>query len=177
MRRYRVSAEADVQTTPDRAYAMLADYRGGHPAVLPRRYFRDLVVERGGVGHGTVIRFRMGVLGSTRAVRASVTEPEPGRVLAETDLESGAVTTFTVEPTRSGAGTRITIATELHAPDGFWGALERRLVTGLLRRVYAAELELLASHFAPPPPTVFDWTSTPRVSACARRREAELLCS
>jgi hypothetical protein len=46
-------------------------------------------VERGGVGAGTVIRFRLRVFRRTRDFRAEITEPTPGRVLVETDLDHG----------------------------------------------------------------------------------------
>ena len=58
-------------------------------------------MEQGGIGAGTVIRFQMSALGQKRTLRAEITEPEPGRVLVETYLDSnGAVTTFTVDPGR-----------------------------------------------------------------------------
>lgn len=41
-----------------------------------------------------------------------VSEPLPGRILAETDRASGAVTTFTVTPQDNGARAHVEIATE-----------------------------------------------------------------
>ena len=79
-------------------YRILADYRDGHPRILPRPPFVDLEVERGGVGAGTIIRFRMKSFGRIRNVRAEIAEPEPGRILLETDLDTEAVTRFVVEP-------------------------------------------------------------------------------
>jgi hypothetical protein len=145
---HRVAVSARVAAPAPRVYGILADYREGHPRILPPRYFRNLVVERGGVGAGTVIRFEMPVLGATRSARAEVTEPEPGRVLVETDVDRGVVTTFTVEPREDGRAAEVTIATELPARGGLLGALERRLTSGFLRGVYARELALLAEHAA-----------------------------
>jgi hypothetical protein len=123
-------------------YAILADYHDGHPHILPRGYFTSLTVERGGVGEGTVIRFGMRAFGKTRETRAAVTEPEPGRVLVETALDPGGpVTTFVVEP--DGARSRVTFSTELSAPAGLAGAVERFAASRYLRRVYALELEQL----------------------------------
>lgn len=70
-------------------------------------------------------------------------EPEPGRVLVETN-DNGYVTTFTVEPRADGQHTYVTIATEITGPGGVLGALQRWFVTRLLRPVYVKELEQLA---------------------------------
>src|SRR5262249_14871310 len=102
MPRHQVSAEAVVDAPAGRAYAVIADYRDGHPHILPRPPFVSLDVEQGGTGAGTVIRFQMRVFGRVRTFRAAITEPEPGRVLAETDLDTGTLTTFTVVPVEDG---------------------------------------------------------------------------
>jgi hypothetical protein len=86
-----------------------------------------------------VIRFSMRAFGRTTTMRAAVTEPEPGRVLVETDPEGAVVTTFTVDPEADGARSRVTIATDLEVA----GWLRRLLVTRFLRRVYAREIALL----------------------------------
>ena len=62
-------------------------------------------MEQGGYGAGTVIRCSIRVMGRTQTFRASITEPEPGRVLVETDLTMPSVTTFTVDPAKRD-GTR-----------------------------------------------------------------------
>jgi hypothetical protein len=134
-----------VPAPPRRVYAVIADYRAGHPNILPPE-FSDMVVEQGGVGAGTVVRFKLRVLGRKQTFRAAITEPEPGRVLVETDLDSnGAVTTFTVEPDSAGERSRVTITTELSVRGGFLGAIERFLSTRLLRPLYVRELGKLTS--------------------------------
>jgi polyketide cyclase/dehydrase/lipid transport protein len=138
-----VKASAIVDAPAAVVYGIIADYRDGHPHILPKSYFTALEVEAGGVGTGTVIRVTMRVLGSTRTFRAAVTEPEPGRVLVERDLESGTTTTFTVEPVDGGAGTRVTFETELGRRGGVAGWLESVLTPSLLKPIYAQELELL----------------------------------
>ena len=87
----------------------------------------------------------MSVFGKTQTFRAAITEPEPGRVLAETGLDiDGAVTTFIVDPGTAPADSRVTISTELPVRSGFAGFLEKRLSTLLLRPIYLKELENLA---------------------------------
>src|SRR3954471_2580702 len=139
---FTVKASAPVDAPAEVVYGIISDYRNGHPHILPRKYFEWLEVERGGRGEGTVIRFQMRVLGQTRVLRAAVTEPEPGRVLVETDTGGdGPVTTFTVEP--EGEGSRVTFSTELSSAGGPLGVLERFVLRRVLGRVYAAELKQL----------------------------------
>jgi hypothetical protein len=145
MPRHQVSAEAVVDAPAGRAYAVIADYRDGHPHILPRPPFVSLDVEQGGTGAGTVIRFQMRILGRVRTFRAAITEPEPGRVLAETDLDTGTLTTFTVVPVEDGRKSRVIITTDIGIRGGLLGRLERLLVTRLLRPVYQREIEQLGA--------------------------------
>lgn len=141
-KKFTVKAAARVGAPADVVYGIIADYRNGHPQILPKQYFEWLEVEQGGRGEGTVIRFQMRVLGQTRVLRAVVTEPEPGRVLVETDTGgAGPVTTFTVEPEESGS--RVTFSTELTSARGPVGVLERFVLKRILRRIYRRELEQL----------------------------------
>src|SRR5688500_4860737 len=141
----RVAVAASMDAPPDRVFAVLADYREGHPAILPRRHFTGLEVEQGGMGAGTVIHYGIRIAGRTLRARAAVTEPVPGSVLAETDLGNGTVTTFTVSP-RDGSGSRVEIATDFVTRGGLLGLLERAFLGRFLRRVYREELGLLARH-------------------------------
>ena len=145
MPRHQVSAEAVVDAPAGRTYAVIADYRDGHPHILPRPPFVSLDVEQGGTGAGTVIRFQMRVFGRVRTFRAAITEPEPGRVLAETDLDTGTLTTFTVVPVEDGRKSRVIITTDIETRGGLLGRLERFLVTRLLRPVYQREIEQLGA--------------------------------
>jgi hypothetical protein len=137
------AASAVIPAPPPVVYRILADYREGHPSILPPVYFRDLRVEEGGIGAGTRIAFDMRVFGNTRSFRASVSEPEPGRRLVETDAASGVATSFLVEPTDREDSSRVTIATR-YRKAGPAGWIEQWLAPRFLRRVYAAELALLA---------------------------------
>ncbi|HEX7051874.1 MAG TPA: SRPBCC family protein [Longimicrobiales bacterium] len=139
-----VRESAEIAAPPDVVYRILADYREGHPLILPPRWFTHLHVEQGGVGAGTVIRFGMKSGGRVREMRAEVVEPEPGRVLVERGLdERGTVTTFTVDASGAG-GTRVKIQTTWRAA-GIAGFVERLLAPALLKRVYREELARLAA--------------------------------
>ena len=139
-----ITASAVIPARRERVYSILANYKDGHPRILPRQ-FRDVIVEQGGMGAGTIIRFQMSLLGKKQTYRAAITEPEPGRVLVETYLEpDGAVTTFVVDPGTAPADSRVTISTELAVRSGFAGLLEKQISTLLLRPIYEKELANLA---------------------------------
>ena len=140
---YQVSVSALVKAPAEQVYAILADYRHGHPYILPKSYFPSLEVEEGGVGAGTRIRFQMRAFGKTQTAQAVVTEPEQGRVLVETIPLSGIVTTFTVSPSGDGQQAETTISTQLKAPQGLLAPLERFMTKMFLQRVYRQELQLL----------------------------------
>lgn len=133
-----VEVSAPVRAAPEVVYGIFADYHDRHPRVLPRPHFGELVVERGGTGAGTV--FRVGVARGPRTYfRMEVTEPEPGRVLKETDLDSDLWTTFTVDPAEGGRASVVTLHTRW-TRGGVQGLVERLLAPPLLRRIYAQEL-------------------------------------
>ena len=140
MAEIRITAERSIDAPAERVYRYLADYREHHPRFLPPA-FSDFHVEQGGVGAGTVVRFRLTVGGRSRAYRQRVAEPAPGRVLTESDLDSSAVTTFTVMP--DGDHCRVRIETTWQGAGGVGGFFERLLAPRLLRRVYADELARL----------------------------------
>ena len=143
-----VSESARIDAPPEELYGIIADYNRGHPRILPKLFTR-LSVERGGVGAGTVIRCAMRVFGTTQAFRAAISEPDPGRVLAETILDgNGTVTTFTVDPAGDGRSAVVTISTTLPVRPGLRGAFERLVTPRLLAPAYREELSLLSAEAA-----------------------------
>ena len=119
-------------------YNIIADYHNGHPHILPKQYFLSLEVEEGGFGEGTIVLFQMRLLGQTQSFRSLITEPDPGRLVVETDIKSGIPTSFIVEPAGDGQ-TRVTISTELKGRS----AVEGWIAKVILQNVYRQELELL----------------------------------
>jgi hypothetical protein len=142
MTTYTVTLTARIHAPARIAYDIIADYRDGHPHILPPKYFRNLRVEAGGVGAGTKIRFAMGALGVWREAAAVVAEPEPGRVLHEQIPAERVDTWFTVEQAGPEA-CEVTIATRMPHRGGLMGRVERLVTTALMRHIYKAELELL----------------------------------
>jgi polyketide cyclase/dehydrase/lipid transport protein len=130
---------------PEDVYATIADYRQGHPNMLPKKHFYDLQVEQGGYGAGTVIRFKGCILGVERSFYQRISEPVPGKVLVEQDINStqDVTTTFTVLPLEQGQKSHVEISTTLNSSPGFQGFLERLLVPIANVKIYRQELKLL----------------------------------
>jgi len=137
---HRVIASANISTSSVQAYRTIADYRRGHPSILPAQYFRNLRVIEGGYGAGTVITFDVVAFGRIVAMRSRVTEPVPGRVLVESDTEKPLVTTFTVDSNADGTA-RVSFDTTFQTGPGLLGRVEGWMTRAFLKRVYAAELD------------------------------------
>jgi Polyketide cyclase / dehydrase and lipid transport len=142
MARNVVSTEAPVDAPAETVYRCIADMHD-HQRFLPPA-FSDFRIESGGVGAGTITRFTMTAGGRTREYRMQIAEPEPGRVLTESDLNSTAVTTFTVDP--RGSTSLVTISTAWDGAGGIGGVFERMFAPRVLRGIYADELKRLDAY-------------------------------
>jgi hypothetical protein len=140
MRTIRAMGIARIDAPAAKVYGIIADYHVGHPSILPPA-FRTLVVESGGVGAGTRIRVEMKIGGRVRTLRAAITEPDPGRVLVESDLDRGGVTTFTVTPLGEAA-CQVHILTEWTS-SGLRGWVESFLAPRMLEPLFREELAIL----------------------------------
>ncbi|MCK6480872.1 MAG: SRPBCC family protein [Planctomycetes bacterium] len=140
----RVAVEREIGAAPAAAFDLLADYREGHPSILPRPWIRGLTVVEGGRGAGTVLDVRLWEWGRTRTLRMRVSEPVPGRVLEEVDPAGGVRTTFTVSPLPDPARCRVAIATVWPHRPGLAGRLEWLLLRAAAPGIYRKELDLMA---------------------------------
>jgi hypothetical protein len=130
-----------IDASPAIVYAILSDYQNTHPQILPKPYFTYLTVEKGGQGAGTVVRTQVQMMGVKTDYHLVVTEPEPGRVLAERDEKLGVYTTFTVEPLEGGRKTHLTIASDWTPKPGIMGWLERISMPIAMQKLYTEEIE------------------------------------
>jgi uncharacterized protein YndB with AHSA1/START domain len=135
-----VSAERVIDAPPETVYEYVADHRDHHPNFLPPA-FTDFEVEAGGIGAGTITHFFVNAGGRSREYRMEVAEPEPGRVLTESDMNSSLITTWTIDP--SGSGSLVKIATGWQGAGGVGGFFERLFAPRMMRRIYQDELERL----------------------------------
>jgi uncharacterized protein YndB with AHSA1/START domain len=136
-----VSEARRINAPAEAVYGYISDHEQ-HQRFLPPA-FSDFEIESGGVGAGTVTRFKVKAAGGTRAFHMRVEEPEPGRVLTESDMNTDLVTTWTVTP--DGEACRVEISTVWSAP-GMIGFLEGLLAPRAMRRLYADELERLDAY-------------------------------
>lgn len=137
-----ISASAVIEAPAKLVYDIIADYNEGHTQIIPKPPFVSLSVKEGGFGAGTSIHVEMKVLGKQQGFDAVVSEPQPGRVLVETDSVHGVVTTFTVEP--RDANSYVTIYTEMKVPDGLSGKIQKWIFTKVLHPTYIKELQKLS---------------------------------
>jgi hypothetical protein len=144
MSRIRFEAAETIDARPEVIWDILTDYREAHPSILPKA-FGPLEVEQGGKGAGTVMRFSLHVAGTTRNFHQTVSEPEPGRVLVESNTDGSGETTFTLTPVDDGRRTHLRIVTAMDAHGGLMGALERMMTPRMILPIYHEELGNLAA--------------------------------
>jgi hypothetical protein len=137
------AAEGTVNAPADKVYGYIADMREHHPRFLPPA-FSDFQVESGGVGAGTITRFKVTAGGRSREYQMTVAEPERGRVLTESDTGSSLVTKTTVTP--QGDASRVEISTTWQGAGGIGGFFERIFAPRALRGIYEDELRRLDAY-------------------------------
>jgi Polyketide cyclase / dehydrase and lipid transport len=147
MGQIKVKAEAVLNARPEDVYTTIADYKKGHPSILPKKSFYDLKVEEGGYGAGTIMSFKSRVLGVEQSFHQRVSEPEPGRVLVEQDMDTvqNVITSFTVIPVEQGQKSHVEISTMMNTSPGLKGFVERVVVSIFNPPIYRQELKLLES--------------------------------
>jgi hypothetical protein len=137
-----VAQEGAVGASADLTYRLIADDTH-HVKFLPD-CFTDFETVEGGVGAGTVHRFKVTAGGRTREYLMRVEEPQPGRVISEADQSSSLVTTFTVTP--AGETCTVRIETTWQGAGGIGGFFERTFAPKAMRKIYADELTRLDAY-------------------------------
>ena len=138
-----VTAERTVNAPAEAVYGYIRDMHT-HPKFLPPA-FSDFHVESGGVGNGSVTRFKVTAGGRTREYHMTVDEPEPGRVLRESDQDSSLITKFIVDPAASDSA-QVQISTTWQGAGGIGGFFERTFAPRAMRAIYEDELQRLDTY-------------------------------
>ena len=136
------SAERGIDAPADEVYSYVADMHQ-HQRFLPPA-FSDFQIEQGGIGAGTVTRFKITAGGRTRSYHMQVSEPVPGQTLVETDTGSSLITTFSVTP--HDGKSLVSITTSWDGASGIGGFFERTFAPRALRRLYLDELDRLNAY-------------------------------
>jgi hypothetical protein len=100
-------------------------------------------VESGGVGAGTVFHITVRMAGRRQRLHMRVAEPDPGQVLTETNLDTGAVTVFNVAPGDGEARTRVRMSSQWETAGGLRGLADRLVTPLLMGRIFAKQLRQL----------------------------------
>ncbi|MCK7526522.1 MAG: hypothetical protein MZV64_57455 [Ignavibacteriales bacterium] len=88
-------------------------------------------------------KVQMKVAGKLQTFKTVVTEPEPGRILVETN-DTGYITTFTVEPREDAKSSYVTFTTEIPGDSKFSKKIRILFTKFYLPLVYKKELQMLA---------------------------------
>jgi hypothetical protein len=145
MARYAFSVTRRIPSPAATVHAIISDYHVGHQEILPRPPFITMTVEKGGNGPGTVIFTTMKLLGKVRSFRAAIDEPIPGRLIRESEVPPGLVTTYEIVPDGAEA-CRLTIATDFAVAGGFFGRFQGWLAAKALVPTYERELDTLTAY-------------------------------
>lgn len=141
MAQVTATAERTIDAPMEKVRELVADYADTRPRILTEQY-RDYQVTEGGKGAGTKAKWKLQATSKrVRDVAATVTEPEPGK-LVETDANSSMVTTWTVRP--AGGGSVVRIETTWQGAGGIGGFFEKTFAPAGLKRIYDGVLGKLA---------------------------------
>jgi uncharacterized protein YndB with AHSA1/START domain len=139
-----VESEQVINAPLEEVYDALSDYEHKRPQILPPN-FVDYSVERGGVGTGTIIDYRLKAGGRERPYTMQIEESVKGRVITEQDTNSTLVTRWSLQPLKDGKQTRVSVSTEWDGGTGIGGFFERTFAPIGLRQIYNAMLSKLAT--------------------------------
>lgn len=133
----RIETQVTLPACAADVYRVLADYAGARRRLADRRLVARSHVRAGGIGGGTQLDLVLHGPHGRLPLAVSVTEPEAGIVLVESDAAAGVRRTFVLEPCNRGC--RTTVHAVLELADRHVGApLERAI-----RDLHASELERL----------------------------------
>ena len=139
-----VSVSANVDAPAAVVYNILADYNH-HRKILPPRFFTGLDIVEGGVGAGTKFILHAMSFGGKTQMHMAVTEPEPGAVLVERDVNTGLVTNFIVKPI-SSTQSHVTFETIWQPQPGLKGVIDRYTAPLFMRFIYRQEQRILDAY-------------------------------
>jgi len=143
MSHIHVKSEQVVDAPPEEVYDALKDYKYKRPRILTPN-FLNYHVERGGVGNGTVVDYRLKAAGSERPYHMQVDETIKGKVLTERDKNSSLITRWILLPVKNGKKTQVSLSSEWEGGSGFGGFFERTFAPMGLRLIYGSMLSMLA---------------------------------
>jgi hypothetical protein len=140
--RYDVEEVAKIGAPIRAVYRVLTDFGSGRAWLQPLRPGARYELLEGGVGQGTRVRVRVGVVGVGMVFELAVTEPHPGRLLRIVDVEGALVISCEVAEL-APCLTRLRISINLDSHGGSPGRIRRLVTTSFLRGVLQEEMRLI----------------------------------
>lgn len=137
--------EGRVHAAPHQILAHLRDYLSSSAQAQPKGYFKDIEVEEGGIGAGTIYHATIALHGIIINRLVAVSEPERN-VIVETDLYTSIRTSFTMR--ESFGATYLRISTELPVETSIAPVSTPLPSEALIRRINLAELVMTQRYFA-----------------------------
>ncbi|MEZ4643631.1 MAG: SRPBCC family protein [Chloroflexota bacterium] len=144
MSKVTVTVSSQIEAPAHIVYHILSHYEH-HRNILPPKYFPGLDITAGGVGAGTRFTLHALSFGRKTQMHMAVTEPEPGAVLVEKDINTDLTTTFTVKPINP-TQSLVTFATVWQPQPGWRGLIDRYTTPFFMRIVYQQEMNILNAY-------------------------------
>ena len=142
MKPVNIEVSQVIQARAADVYNVIADYEVGHQAILPRPPFDEMIIKKGSFGAGTEIVLHMSGMGLKYTYHQRVSEPEPGRIILETEINTGQWTQFTVDPIDANTS-RVTIKSYMPMKNTVRGFIESLTFPLSVPPVFKKELNLL----------------------------------
>ena len=117
---------------------------------MPPAYFSDLDVDSGGIGAGTVFHITLRKPGKDSTLHMRVEEPAPGRILTETNVDTGVVTRFSVDPADGDGQTVAGMESEWATAGGLRGLSDRWILPRMTKHIFNEQLAQLAKYMGSP---------------------------
>ena len=149
MGRIFVRSERIIEASPGEVFQALSDYETKRPRMLTPHYL-DYVIQQGGRGNGTIIRYRLKAAGRQRPYEMHIEETVKGQILTERDKGSSLVTRWSVLPVAGGQKSKVSIESDWEGGSGIGGFFERTFAPPGLSRIYKDMLMALALLVQPP---------------------------
>ena len=141
MSKVTVTVSSKVQAPTAVVYTILSDYNH-HRQILPPKVFTGLDIMEGGVGEGTRFILHGMAFGGKTEMHMVVTEPKPGSVLVERDVDTGLMTIFTVKSLGSNESL-VSFETVWEPQPGLKGLIDRLMTPLFMRVFYRQEMKIL----------------------------------
>ena len=151
VRQSEISITRIIDAPPSLVYKIISDYKKYHNLILPKKYYKSLIVETGASNSSITVTYQMRVrslfylfMGRWKKHEVLIDETEPGKILQEISINDETVKTFIVSSESNGQVSKVTILSQINTSDGWWGSFQRFHAERLYLPVFEEELKQLS---------------------------------